>query len=263
MLVIGLDAASQFSNFGYATGNWTPDSLGVTAAGVFGKDATESLSWLASLLRNQDRALIAIDAPLGWPEPMGRFLNKHMAGQRLPVSKNEFFRRKTDAYVKEVVGKNPLEIGADRIARASHHGLEVLAKLREMSGKSIPLAWGSDFVGVAVIEVYPAATLVAHQVVSSGYKTAEGGLKVRTGLAKDLRGRVKGIHGSGAVASEHAFDACLCLLAAKDFLIGEAAQPEDRAAAEREGWIWVRRCVQKGGDINNSSSRRRSHARPN
>src|SRR5690242_1415221 len=101
MLLIGLDAAAQFSNFGFAVGNLTDSSLGVTSAGVLGKDADDSLVWLASLLRTNGNALIAIDAPLGWPEPMGRFLKEHKAGQSLPISKDEFFRRKTDADVRK------------------------------------------------------------------------------------------------------------------------------------------------------------------
>jgi hypothetical protein len=36
------------------------------------------------------------------------------------------------------------------------------------------------------------------------------------------------------------FDACLCLLAASDFLAGRAIQPTNEGLAAHEGWIWVR-----------------------
>lgn len=177
---------------------------------------------------------------------MGQLLIEHMAGQRVAISKNELFRRMTDEYVRLNIGKNPLEVGADRIARAAHHALEILSRLREASGKAIPLAWSHDVTGVVAIEVYPAATLVAHGYEFKGYKASEGGLQVRGRLAKDLKSKVRGIRGSGAVASDHEFDACLCLLAARDFLENEADPPIDFQRAKREGWIWVRRRGPRG-----------------
>ncbi len=44
---------------------------------------------------------------------------------------------------------------------------------------------------------------------------------------------------SVAEASADAFDAIVCLLAAKDFLDGGAIPPTDLTIAEKEGWIWV------------------------
>lgn len=40
--------------------------------------------------------------------------------------------------------------------------------------------------------------------------------------------------------SADALDAVVCLLAARDFLVGEAMPPVDRNLAEIEGWIWTR-----------------------
>jgi hypothetical protein len=36
-------------------------------------------------------------------------------------------------------------------------------------------------------------------------------------------------------------DACVCVLAARDFLANEAAEPGNPDLAKREGWIWCRR----------------------
>ncbi|MGI9165811.1 MAG: hypothetical protein ACR2G5_05410 [Pyrinomonadaceae bacterium] len=41
-------------------------------------------------------------------------------------------------------------------------------------------------------------------------------------------------------ASADVLDAVVCLLAARDFLLGEAMRPIDRNLAEIEGWIWTR-----------------------
>ncbi len=40
--------------------------------------------------------------------------------------------------------------------------------------------------------------------------------------------------------SADVLDAVVCLVAARDFLRGEAMQPTDRNLAEIEGWIWTR-----------------------
>jgi hypothetical protein len=57
------------------------------------------------------------------------------------------------------------------------------------------------------------------------------GLRKVAGLPLDV---------SSMQASADALDAAVCVLAAADFLRGEAMPPEDQALAEREGWIWVR-----------------------
>ena len=93
---------------------------------------------------------------------------------------------------------------------------------------------------VSAIEVYPAATLVSHGLRSDGYKKrgqiAErveilGGLQALVKLPNDL---------SNMERSADALDAAVCLLAARDFLTGQAMRPKDRVLAETEGWIWAR-----------------------
>jgi hypothetical protein len=37
-----------------------------------------------------------------------------------------------------------------------------------------------------------------------------------------------------------ALDAAVCLLCAKDFLLGHASPPDDLSVAAVEGWIWTR-----------------------
>jgi len=112
-----------------------------------------------------------IDAPLGWPAAYAAALIDHFAGAALNGPKNALFRRRTDESVQRRIGKTPLEVGADRIARASFSALEALELLRQFAQRPIPLAWAADSLeGIATIEVYPAATLKVRGIVEPGYK---------------------------------------------------------------------------------------------
>jgi hypothetical protein len=93
--------------------------------------------------------------------------------------------------------------------------------------------------GPAAIEVYPAATLIAHSLSCTGYKKAKE-VEARRSLVACLR-NVMALPTSLAVCddSADALDAIVCILAAADFVNGRAMPPEDRQLAEREGWIWV------------------------
>jgi hypothetical protein len=42
------------------------------------------------------------------------------------------------------------------------------------------------------------------------------------------------------IASADVLDAAVCLLAAADFLAGNAIPPSNEFMARREGWIWIR-----------------------
>ena len=45
--------------------------------------------------------------------------------------------------------------------------------------------------------------------------------------------------------NDNVLDAALCVLAAVDFLRGDAMEPEDQPKAWKEGWIWVREKVER------------------
>jgi predicted RNase H-like nuclease len=117
---------------------------------------------IARWLPTDGRALLALDAPLGWPASLGKALADHQAGGPLPDPANTLFRRETDRFIWQQTGKLPLDVGADRIARTAHAALALLQELRHLTGLSIPLAWEPDFAAdMAAIEVYPAGTLRA------------------------------------------------------------------------------------------------------
>lgn len=245
VLLIGLDAASDFTRFGYAVGHYELGHVRIQQAGLVDtpSDRNALVSIVASELRAASKALIAIDAPLGWPATLTAELRNHQAGEAFTSDKNSMFRRATDSYIKDLIGKNPLEVGADKIARAAHSALAALKCLRAESGMAIPLAWDKNISGVTAIEVYPAGTLKARGLQDSRYKKPEQ-LDVRLNIANRLANEVEGLS-TYADGSDDVFDACLCLVAAKDFLDGLACSPSDLLLAQREGWIWVRNPLER------------------
>jgi hypothetical protein len=190
-----------------------------------------------------DPSLLAVDAPLGWPAPMADALHSHRAGAELPHATNTLFRRRTDDVVSEHLGKRPLDVGADRIARTAHTALSFLARLRETVGKPIPLAWQpGSLKSLAAIEVYPAGTLAARSLPHSGYKARTSpSSELRQQLVDAVRQQLSVDEDAAKLMahSDHALDAVLCTLAGLDFLAGDVLQPDDLDLAKREGWIWV------------------------
>lgn len=247
MLVIGLDAAAQLDKCGYAIGSTTESGIRIEEAGLLaGKKArTRSIGELALRIRSSPKALIAIDAPLGWPQAMGAALLDHRAGEPIPTRRDRLFRRLTDEDVRARTGKIPLEVGAEKLAHAAHHALDLLGELRDESKIAIPLAWFPDDGPRVAIEVYPGGTLAGHGLPSTGYKKEKGdgesALQARRQIAAKFEGRLKGIS-KFCESPADVFDACLCLLSALDFMDGECAPPEPsiRDIAGKEGWIWVR-----------------------
>ena len=84
---------------------------------------------------------------------------------------DHLFSRHTDRVVRARTGKRPLEVGADRIARAALRAVKVLGELRAETSLSLPLALTPGMPEEpSAIEVYPAATLLARGLASSGCK---------------------------------------------------------------------------------------------
>lgn len=184
--------------------------------------------------------LLAMDAPLGWPGTLARELHKHQAGRPIETMPNDLFRRHTDRFVKEQVGKLPLDVGADRIARAGHAALAFLGRLERQLKTRIELAWSPSFSGIRAIEVYPAATLKVHGIPTRGYKAKDGMAK----RGKVLEGLSQRLFVKAEVPAmekrSDTLDAVACVLAGADFLRGHCYPPVKGAPVEKEGWIWVR-----------------------
>lgn len=247
--LVGLDAASQRSKFGYALGHFDPVSAQVVVehAGFLGDADQPIQSRILPFLGEGDRALLAIDSPLGWPDGLGQMLSRHVAGAPPPadLSKDRCFRRHTETEIRAV--KIPLEVAADRIARAAFEALRVLGELRHESGLSLPLAWSADFAGAAVIEVYPGATLAVGGLAEGPYK-GRGDRRAREKLVARLtRDRLIAPLSPELADRAHLhadmLDAILCMVAASDFLLGKCNSPGGAFVEQvrREGWIWVRK----------------------
>ncbi len=132
--ILGIDAAVDPRNTGYAiatshAGKWRIDALAT------GTRTTDLADRITAQLDPERPILLAIDAPLGWPEPMATALETHRAGEALSLDPTTDFARETDRFVREEAGLRPLDVGADRIARTAAAALALIARLRQESGQ--------------------------------------------------------------------------------------------------------------------------------
>jgi len=239
--LIGIDCAVQAKNIGLALASFDGEGAKIDQV-ILGGGRISIADIIAGWLSDAQEALIALDAPLGWPKALGTALYTHAAGDPIRVEPNRLFRRETDLFVKRKIGKQPLDVGADRIARTAQSALNLLDEIRELTGQAIPLAWKpGGLSGVSAIEVYPAATLITHDLQVRGYKRADG-QQARRELVNKLRGHIS-LPADVSILenSDDALDAAVCVLAGADFLRGEVYEPRDLELAKKEGWIWVQR----------------------
>jgi len=238
--IIGVDCATENSKVGVARGSLDRGVARIDEVVVCDKDRSAA-DYIASWISSTDPVLLALDAPLGWPQPLGVSLANHRAGDELFVAPNDIFRRATDRFTQRTLGKTPLDVGADRIARTAHAALRVLGELRRRLGQPIPLAWSPELTaGISAIEVYPAATLGVWGIRASRYKNPDQ-VDERREVIAALRPHF--VLPADVTVLEHnadALDAAVCLLCAKDFLLGHASPPDDPSVAAVEGWIWTR-----------------------
>ena len=242
MYLIGVDCATNPKDVGIALSELI-DTLEILEvhAGTSGpwKKVAE---WLSELPGQS--VLIALDAPLGWPIPLREALEGHSAGNPVENCPNAMFRRETDRHIRQYVGKQPLDVGADRIARTAHAALKGLNGLRASIDSPIRLAWNaSDLTGISVIEVYPAATLKAYGMHYEGFKKKSdpSHRRVREEIIRGIPEiELSGDARSVALDNSDGLDAVVCILAATDFVRGEAMKPVRPEVAHREGWIWCR-----------------------
>lgn len=238
--IIGIDCACDPKKVGLARGQLSANGLCLLEAQLGGKGNVQTI---AEWSRISTPCLLAMDAPLGWPVALGNSLINHKAGDYLPDDADDLFHRETDEHIQRTVRKKPLEVGANLIARTAHSALRMLQELRITLGESIPLSWNaSTLSGVEAIEVYPAATMLAHRITASKYKAS---VTERRKIIRQLLDCQMQMQCSIAAleASADVLDAAVCVLAGADFLRDSAVPPGNLALAQREGWIWLRRPV--------------------
>jgi len=238
--IIGVDCATVPSRTGLARAVRTADGWRLLDVHTC-SDAVRPEAVVARWISDEPSALLAVDAPLGWPAELGETLAPHNAGEALLAPPARLFRRATDRFVHKRLHKKPLDVGADKIAHTAWAALRLLGQLRGATGHELPLAWSVAPTSLpAVIEVYPAATLVAHGLPSTRYKaprsaaraTIQGFIDRSFANAEDF---------DAVSVGEHALDAVLCVMAGLDFVAGNCFEPEEGSVPRREGWIWVKK----------------------
>jgi hypothetical protein len=238
--VVGIDCAVDAQKTAIAFADVQADRLVIrdaTACG--GRDVAQLACEMAS---SEAPTLFAMDAPLGWPVALGDALAQHRAGTAIRASGHSFFRRRTDEIVKSEAGQQPLDVGADRIARTAVAALALLDNIRRLLSRSVPLAWTPAIAEASVIEVYPAATLRQLGIEPRAYKKASQA-PARRAIVQKLAGAVEvNFVRDAAEANADVLDAIVCVIAGVDFLRGTCRLPTagDLPDAEREGWIWFR-----------------------
>ncbi len=133
--IIGIDCATVSGKRGVAVAMWNDECI-VKTAKVGSSDA-DIIDIVRGCIQYGGRTLLALDAPLGWPEPLGRSLIGHRAGEHIDTSAHDLFRRETDRFVKKVYNLQPLDVGADRIARTAHTALNLLHTVRQKTGEVV------------------------------------------------------------------------------------------------------------------------------
>ncbi len=238
--IIGIDCVVDEGKIGIAIGEYDDGICNLSP--LPNRVNTKSvLELICGLINRSARTLLALDAPLGWPVALGNSLFNHSAGSEIKISPNLLFRRATDRFVKARLKKQPLDVGADRIARTAKAALDLLCQVRKQTNLPIPLVWNTDFDEEAgAIEVYPAGTLVSYGLPSSGYKK-ENQRAVRQQILRELASCIN-LCADLNFAEKNAdvLDAIVCVLSGADFLGQKAYYPDDPIEAVKEGWIWVK-----------------------
>jgi hypothetical protein len=225
--IIGVDCAADWRNVGLARGEYRAGLLVVREAHC---RKEQPIDLLHRWLEGCSSAVVALDAPLGWPAPMVRSLVAHRAGARLPTTdRQHFFNRATDLAIRSRFKKKPLEVGANLIAHTAHAAIDLLNRLRDALKLEIPLGWQPGVpADVVAIEVYPAVTRIGRGIVCEGNTLRH--LPAEVHLAPEV---------PAECSVDHVRDALLCTIAAGDFCAGRALAPADLVLAKQEGWIWA------------------------
>lgn len=246
--LVGIDCAVDPGNVGVALATLDGDLCRVLDARRCKKNELP-VDVIAKWHDDAPLALLAVDAPLGWPVAMAEGLATHLAGGPLAAEPNQLFRRATDRAIHARLAKQPLDVGANFIARTAKAALDLLEALRARTSESIPLAWQAEVpADLAAIEVYPAATLRAWSLPIVSYKKSSQQIERQQMLDALPEWFDASAARDVAIASADALDAVLCVLAAVDFCQGRAVGPKDEqnTVARKEGWIWAAENISHG-----------------
>ncbi len=215
--------------------------------------------------------LLCVDAPLGWPAALGRALVDHRAGSALVGDADSLFRRATDRDIRRRVGKTPLDVGADRIARTASAVLWRVEELRRHVRREIRLALDIEAVRairdpadirdagpanvklpIWLVESYPAAWFASERIDTRGYRPRDAherrhdlfrAVLTRLTRSEPREWRAKAIDRvpeEEVVRTADTLDAVVCVYNGADVWCCDLPEPTDREAARIEGWIWCK-----------------------
>jgi len=235
---VGVDLAAEARTTAVCAVDWDGDGRAEVTELCLGADDSKVLA----AFHHADR--VAVDCPLGWPEPFVEFLVAHRGG---PVSvpagiaglawRRTLSRRTTDFACERVSGVRPLSVAADRIAAVAMRGAGLLSALAAL-GKPVDRAGRG-----VLVETYPAAALKLWSLPHQGYKGVRN-VDALDRLVDALRTSAPwlevGAFDGLCRRSDDAFDALVCALVARAAALGAVAGPDGAAeasAARSEGWI--------------------------
>ena len=101
-VVIGIDCATEPKKVGVAVAIASREKLELEALFPAGQRTSETTvpGLVAGRVKSAQNAgtpvLLALDAPLGWPDAMHRELAEHSAGRPLATGRQRMFSRRTD-----------------------------------------------------------------------------------------------------------------------------------------------------------------------
>jgi hypothetical protein len=196
---------------------------------------------IIEVVRIEQPAKVAIDAPFGWPTAFVTAVSEHAAGANWRSQPTKTLRlRATDLHVVEQTRQQPLSVAADRIAVTAFRCAGLLTALAEAGHATDRSGRG------LVVEVYPAGALRQWNLDPRGYKGSKPEQRAkRAQLVDELLARTDAFLSVDEeqrlllAASDHSLDALICALIARASLV-QATLPipeELEAVALIEGWI--------------------------
>ncbi len=218
----------------------------------------DNLNNIPSFLQDEINAhpdskiILAVDSPLGFPVQFSELIiNSDHRFSDLKKAYSNYAFRATDIYITEKVfeSKTSLSPSFSYLTNNVTVAINMVRLLKSGLNKfkAYPFDVQEEGDLHSIIEVYPAATLIANKIRIEKYKgTSEDSKKRREEILDDLNRSneypfdIEQAKERGLTKIEHHFDAFICCLAAYDFLFKPRVEPEGDIA-KKEGWIWAKK----------------------
>jgi hypothetical protein len=242
-ITLGIDLAAQDKNTAACLLSWSQGVAKVTDV-LDGSRCSDDalLDLIAAVVR--EGGTVGIDAPFGWPDAFLDQLLEYREHGRWkepppPDAPSQLCYRATDLYLKlgndppaGFKGIHPLSVSTDRIGVVAMRCAKLLSRLAD---RGIP----RDPLGRQVVEVYPGGALRRWGIAAAGYKHDEA-VRVALLTQPPLNAVVvPPAFTQQITGTDHAFDALLSALVARDVALGrdDLHRPCEDGRLRREGWI--------------------------